>query len=129
MPFGPTALLSGFTWAIWHYPLVFFGGDSGETSLWYSLLCFTILVMALGVISAWLRLRSGSIWPSILLFHAFTESRLPGLSLPRFGGGGKGGIYSPPSVEYIPCFSTPPNPGRLTRQTSLREEQNVVREP
>src|SRR6266566_1385769 len=123
MPFGPTALLSGFTWAIWHYPLVFFGGDSGETFLWYSLLCFTILVMALGVISAWLRLRSGSIWPSILLFHAFTESRLPGLSLPRFGGG-KRGIYSPSFGRIYSMFlevsrdKTPPNPGRLTRQTS-----------
>jgi len=69
MSFGPTALLSGFIWAIWHYPLIFFGGYSGNTSLWYSLLCFTILAMALGVVSAWLRLRSGSIWPSILL-HA-----------------------------------------------------------
>ena len=32
-------------------------------------MCFTILVMATAVVQAWLRMRSGSVWPSTIM-HA-----------------------------------------------------------
>jgi len=67
--FGRTAILSGAIWAAWHVPLIIFADYNGGTPAWYSVLCFVIMVTALGVPFAWLRLRSGSVWPAAIL-HA-----------------------------------------------------------
>jgi membrane protease YdiL (CAAX protease family) len=67
--FGRTAILSGAIWATWHVPLIIFADYNGGTPAWYSVLCFAIMVTALGVPFAWLRLRSGSVWPAAIL-HA-----------------------------------------------------------
>ncbi|MCG8370611.1 MAG: CPBP family intramembrane metalloprotease [Proteobacteria bacterium] len=67
--FGATCLISGAMWAVWHYPLVFLGGYGGDGPVFYSAACFTALVIALSVVMAWLRLRSASIWPAVIL-HA-----------------------------------------------------------
>src|SRR5207245_10046572 len=56
-------------WALWHFPLIIFADYNGGTPTWYSCLCFFVMVVALGVIFAWLRLRSGSVWPAAIL-HA-----------------------------------------------------------
>jgi membrane protease YdiL (CAAX protease family) len=69
MSFGRTALLSGAIWAAWHVPLIIFADYNGGTPAWYSVLCFVVMVVALGVPFAWLRLRSGSVWPAAIL-HA-----------------------------------------------------------
>ena len=69
MSFGPTALVSGAIWAAWHVPLIVFADYNGGTPGWYSVLCFAVMVVALGVPFAWLRLRSGSVWPAAIL-HA-----------------------------------------------------------
>ncbi len=37
--------------------------------MWYSLICFTLLVIGLSSAFAWLRLKSGSFWPAAML-HA-----------------------------------------------------------
>jgi membrane protease YdiL (CAAX protease family) len=67
--FGRTALISGTIWALWHVPLIVFADYNGGTPTWYSVLCFVAMVVALGVPFAWLRLRSGSVWPAAIL-HA-----------------------------------------------------------
>jgi membrane protease YdiL (CAAX protease family) len=69
MSFGRLSLLSGAIWALWHFPLIIFADYNGGTPTWYSCLCFFVMVVALGVIFAWLRLRSGSVWPAAIL-HA-----------------------------------------------------------
>jgi membrane protease YdiL (CAAX protease family) len=69
MSFGRIAVLSGVIWALWHFPLIIFADYNSGTATWYSLLCFTSMVVALAVVLAWLRLRSGSVWPAALL-HA-----------------------------------------------------------
>ncbi|HEU6452517.1 MAG TPA: type II CAAX endopeptidase family protein [Gemmatimonadaceae bacterium] len=69
MSFGRLAVLSGAIWALWHFPLIIFADYNSGTATWYSLLCFTVMVIALAVILAWLRLRSGSVWPAAIL-HA-----------------------------------------------------------
>jgi membrane protease YdiL (CAAX protease family) len=69
MSFGRLAVLSGVIWAVWHFPLIIFADYNSGTATWYSLLCFTLMVVALAVALAWLRLRSGSVWPAALL-HA-----------------------------------------------------------
>lgn len=67
--FGATVLVSGIIWACWHMPLILFADYNSEAPKVYSLLCFTVMVIASGAIAAWLRLRSGSVWPAIAL-HA-----------------------------------------------------------
>lgn len=67
--FTATALISGFLWAMWHYPILIFADYNAGTPTWYSLTCFTVMVVELGFIFAWLRLRSGSLWTGAVL-HA-----------------------------------------------------------
>lgn len=67
--FTRTALVSGVVWALWHLPLFLFAGYQGGPPLWSALPCFLILTLSLSVVLAWLRLRSGSVWPAVLL-HA-----------------------------------------------------------
>lgn len=67
--FATTALVSGLIWAAWHYPLLLFTDYGTGSPPWYSLACFTVAVVGLSFAFAWLRLRSGSIWPPVLL-HA-----------------------------------------------------------
>ncbi|HTB94808.1 MAG TPA: type II CAAX endopeptidase family protein [Candidatus Sulfotelmatobacter sp.] len=68
--FTGTALISGVIWSCWHYPLLIWGHyNGGVTPTWYSLTCFTVMVLAISVVFAWMRLRSGSLWTGALL-HA-----------------------------------------------------------
>ena len=60
--FTRVAILSGAIWAAWHVPLIIFADYNGGTPAWYSVLCFAVMVVALGFPFAWLRLRSGSVW-------------------------------------------------------------------
>lgn len=69
LSFRDTALVSGAIWAGWHVPLIVFADYNGGTPTWYSVLCFVVMVVALGFPFAWLRLRSGSVWPAAIL-HA-----------------------------------------------------------
>ena len=69
LPFPVVGLISGVTWALWHYPLILFSSYRGAGPLWYSLLCFTIMVIGIAFLCAWMRLRSGSVWTGMFL-HA-----------------------------------------------------------
>ncbi|MEO7084043.1 MAG: type II CAAX endopeptidase family protein [Gemmatimonadaceae bacterium] len=69
MSFGKTAVISGVLWAAWHVPLIIFADYNGGTPSWYSVTCFAIMVVAIAIPAAWLRLRSGSVWPPAIL-HA-----------------------------------------------------------
>ena len=68
--FTTLALLSGAIWTAWHLPLMFFGTYHGAGPIWYSLVMFIPAVMGAGLILAWLRLASGSVWVAVL-FHGF----------------------------------------------------------
>ncbi len=67
--FAATALISGAIWAAWHVPLIVFGDYNGGTPAWYSVACFAVGVLGVGFLFAWMRLRSGSLWPCVML-HA-----------------------------------------------------------
>ena len=67
--FTRVAVISGAIWAAWHVPLIVFADYNAGTPAWYSVLCFAVMVVALGFPFAWLRLRSGSVWPAAIL-HA-----------------------------------------------------------
>src|SRR5436305_3497242 len=67
--FTGTALISGVVWSLWHYPILIFADYNSGTATWYALTCFTVMVVAIAFVFAWLRLKSGSVWTAALL-HA-----------------------------------------------------------
>jgi membrane protease YdiL (CAAX protease family) len=68
--FRDLALISGGIWAAWHMPILIFGGyNAGTTPFWFQIICFATMAVGLGTMLAWLRLKSGSLWPAALL-HA-----------------------------------------------------------
>jgi membrane protease YdiL (CAAX protease family) len=67
--FTRTALISGIIWSSWHVPLIVFADYNGGTPTLYSIACFAVMVIGISFPMAWLRLRSGSLWPAALL-HA-----------------------------------------------------------
>jgi uncharacterized protein len=69
VPFRGVALISGLMWAAWHYPILLFGDYNRGAPAWFSLMCFTIMIVAVSFIMARLRLCSGSLWTAALL-HA-----------------------------------------------------------
>ncbi len=68
--FTRTALISGMIWAVWHMPAIFLAdlNDAG-TPNGYAGTFFAIMAIAVSFPFAWLRLKSGSLWPAALL-HA-----------------------------------------------------------
>lgn len=69
MPLAKVGLISGAIWAAWHVPLIIFADYNHGAPAWYSVLCFAIMVVSMGIPFAWLRLRSRSVWPAAIL-HA-----------------------------------------------------------
>lgn len=67
--FTLTALISGVIWAIYHYPAILFADYHSDAPLWYALIMFTLSVLSVSLILAWLRLKSGSVWTAVI-FHA-----------------------------------------------------------
>lgn len=65
--FTRVALISGAVWSVWHYPILLFADYRAPTSTWFSLACFTVMVVAISFPFAWLRLKSGSVWTGMLL--------------------------------------------------------------
>jgi membrane protease YdiL (CAAX protease family) len=67
--FTATALISGVIWSVWHYPILIFADYNAGTATWYALTCFTVMVIAISFVFAWMRLKSGSLWTGAML-HA-----------------------------------------------------------
>lgn len=63
------SLISGLIWAVWHYPLILFADyNNPSTPRWYSLICFTIMIVGISFGLSWIRLKSGSLWTAAI-FH------------------------------------------------------------
>lgn len=65
--FTRAAFITGAVWATWHFPILFFADYDSASPVWFSLPCFVIELLGLGVIMLWLRLRSGSVWTGALV--------------------------------------------------------------
>ena len=82
MSFAKLSLLSGIIWAAWHSPILLFADYNAGTNRWYGLACFALMVVCQCFVFAWLRLKSGSLWPAAVL-HAshnlFVQSIFDGL--------------------------------------------------
>jgi membrane protease YdiL (CAAX protease family) len=66
--FTGVSVISGLMWAAYHFPVLLFGDYNKGAPAWYSLTCFTLMVVADSFILAWLTLRSNSLWPAAI-FH------------------------------------------------------------
>jgi membrane protease YdiL (CAAX protease family) len=66
--FTGVSVISGLMWAAYHFPVLLFGDYNKGAPAWYSLICFTLMVVADSFILAWLTLRSRSLWPAAI-FH------------------------------------------------------------
>lgn len=62
-------IVSGLFWAVWHFPLMITGMYQSGAELWFALPVFTVEILAMSVILAFLRLKSKSVYPAIIL-HA-----------------------------------------------------------
>ena len=66
--FTGVSVISGLMWAAYHFPVLLFADYNKGAPAWYSLTCFTLMVVADSFILAWLTLRSKSLWPAAI-FH------------------------------------------------------------
>jgi membrane protease YdiL (CAAX protease family) len=71
-PLGGTwaAVLTGVVWGLWHAPLIVLSGYNFPGHPWLGVGGMVLFTIALGVVFAWLRFRSGSVWPSTLAHAA-----------------------------------------------------------
>lgn len=69
MRFTGVALVSGILWAVWHWPIIILGLYGAEgTPLGYQLGMFTLYIVSISTIMAYLRMKSGSLWTAVI-FH------------------------------------------------------------
>jgi membrane protease YdiL (CAAX protease family) len=68
--FIKTSLISGVIWAFWHYAVLIFGDYNNGTQIWYQLICFTLQIIAGTFIFNWFTLKSGSLFPAMILHAA-----------------------------------------------------------
>ena len=62
----PAAIITGIVWGLWHAPLIILYGYNYPGHPWLGVGMMIVFTVALGMIFAWLRFRSGSVWPSTL---------------------------------------------------------------
>jgi uncharacterized protein len=63
-------LITAGIWLLWHTPIILMGDYNARgVPLWYSWACFALLVIGISFAFSYLRLKSGSLYPAVLL-HA-----------------------------------------------------------
>jgi membrane protease YdiL (CAAX protease family) len=67
-----TSILSGVIWALWHVPIIVFAGYNAGTG-WYGLIVVSANMIGLCFVLVWLRLKSGSLWPAVILHAASNQ--------------------------------------------------------
>ncbi|MEU4719698.1 CPBP family intramembrane glutamic endopeptidase [Nonomuraea dietziae] len=76
---GKALLLSGVIWGVWHAPLTVTGHHYPGLG-WWGVPLFTVACVAIGSVLGWLRLRTASVWPSVI-GHAALNGTMPALYL------------------------------------------------
>jgi len=106
--FTGTALISGAIWACWHYPLLIWGDYNSGTPTCYGLSCFTVMVISISFVFAWMRLKSGSLWTGALL-HASHNLYIQAIFTPLTRDTGKTAWYIDEFGAVVPivvlCFA------------------------
>jgi membrane protease YdiL (CAAX protease family) len=68
LPLGSVsaAVISGAIWGLWHAPLIVLDSYNYPGYPWWGVLMMVLFCVEVGIVQAWLRYRSGSIWPAVL---------------------------------------------------------------
>ena len=90
--FTATAFISGVIWACWHFPLLIWGDYNSGTPTWFGLSCFTVMVISMSFVFAWMRLKSGSLWTGAIL-HASHNLYIQAIFTPMTRNTGKTAWY------------------------------------
>lgn len=69
------ALLTGIIWGLWHAPIIITSSINYPGHPWLGALAMVLVTTSFGVVLAWLRFRSGSVWPSTLA-HAAANAQV-----------------------------------------------------
>ena len=71
-PLGGTraAIVVGIVWGLWHAPIIVLDGYNYPRYPWAGVAMMVVFTTAYSLIFAWLRFRSGSVWPSTLAHAA-----------------------------------------------------------
>ena len=69
----PALVITGAVWGLWHSPVILLGYNFAQPN------AFGVLMMVggcvfLGILFGWLRLRSGSLWPSVFAHAGFNAA-------------------------------------------------------
>src|SRR6266700_3238079 len=75
------AIITGIIWGLWHAPVIVLDGYNYPGHPWLGIGMMVIFTVSLSMIFAWLRFRSGSIWPSTLAHAAINAQAGFGLLL------------------------------------------------
>lgn len=78
-------LISGVTSGLWYAPLLAVGFFYGETSLFEALGLMVVFATVIGGLLAWLRMRSGSIWPAAFAQSMITAATILAYWFAEFG--------------------------------------------
>jgi membrane protease YdiL (CAAX protease family) len=65
--FTTASLISGVLWALFHLPLILFSDYNSAAPIAFQVGVFFISTIAITFVYNWLRARSGSVWPAVLL--------------------------------------------------------------
>ena len=65
--------VSGLIWGAWHIPLILSGVYVSGTSPLASVVLFMVTVVGIALVIGVLRLRSGSVWPAVILHAAWNS--------------------------------------------------------
>jgi len=80
-------LLSGLIWGLWHVPLILTGQYAAGPHPALSALVFVVSIVPFAYFAAWMRLRSGSVWPAVVA-HAAWNAIIQGVFDAHTVGGG-----------------------------------------
>lgn len=78
--FTKTVLISWILWALWHYPAIIWADYHSDAPRWFDLTSLTIAIVGLSAMTAWMRLKSGSIWPPVI-WHGVHNLLIQGILL------------------------------------------------
>ncbi len=67
--FTAASLIGGIVWASYHMPLILFSDYYSTAPIAFQVVMFFISTIALSFLNNWFRVRSGSVWPNVIL-HA-----------------------------------------------------------
>lgn len=65
--FTTASLISGVVWTLFHLPLILFSDYHSTAPIAFTVVVFFISTIAHTFVNNWLRARSGSVWPTVLL--------------------------------------------------------------